>query len=102
MFDNNLLSQVYNNIFEICLKTIFVPRSLTPAAVTWAMRPDSVFITICVQDCKDVTLDISPSKVYFKGTGGPDNKTYENTLELYEEIDAEVSLWNCFVCVKLI
>jgi len=66
--------------------------SLTPAAVTWAMRPDSVFITICVQDCKDVTLDISPSKVYFKGTGGPDNKTYENTLELYEEIDAEKSV----------
>jgi len=63
---------------------------LPPAPVTWAMRPESVFITICVPDCKDVTLDISEDKVYFKGTGG-DKKTYENTLELYEPIDVEKS-----------
>jgi len=66
--------------------------SLVPAPVTWAMRPDSVFLTICVQDCKDVTLDITETKVYFKGTGGSDNKTYENTIELYEAIDAEKSI----------
>jgi len=63
---------------------------LPPAPVTWAMRPESVFVTICVPDCKDVTLDITEDKVYFKGTGG-DKKTYENTLELYEAIDAEKS-----------
>ena len=54
------------------------------------MRPESVFITICIPDCKDVTLDILEDKVYFKGTGG-DKKTYENTLELYEPINVEVS-----------
>jgi len=63
---------------------------LPPAPVTWAMRPESVFVTICVSDCKDVTLDVSATTVYFKGTG-PENKTYENTLELYEEVDVEKS-----------
>jgi len=63
---------------------------LPPAPVTWAMRPDSVFVTICIPDCKDVTLNISEDKVYFKGTGG-DKKTYENTLELYQPIDPEKS-----------
>jgi len=63
---------------------------LPPAPVTWAMRPESVFLTICVPDCKDVTVNISETTVYFKGTDA-DNKTYENNMELYEEVDVEKS-----------
>jgi len=64
---------------------------LPPAPVTWAMRPETVFVTICVPDCKDVTLDITSNSIYFKGTGGADKKSYENNLDLYGEIDAEKS-----------
>ena len=50
-----------------------------------------IYLTICVEDCKDAIVDIEPTKLYFKGCGGPEKKNYENTLELYGEIDTEVS-----------
>jgi len=62
-----------------------------PPPVTWAIRTDFVYVTICVEDCKDPVIDIQDKKVYFKGTGGPEKKLYENTLELYGEIDPEKS-----------
>jgi len=65
-----------------------------PPPVTWAIRQDVVYVTICVEDCKDAIIDIQDKKIYFKGTGGPDKKLYENTLELYEEVDPEKSTKN--------
>jgi prostaglandin-E synthase len=62
-----------------------------PAPVTWAQRKNMIYLTICVEDCKDAVVTIEPSKVYFKGTGGTEHKLYENTLELFDDIDAESS-----------
>ena len=59
-----------------------------------------IYLTICVEDCKDAIVNIEPSKIYFKGTGGSEKKSYEYTLELYEEIDAEVSEC-CLLILKL-
>lgn len=59
----------------------------------WAQRKHLVNLTINVEDCKDPVITVEPTKVYFKGTGGPDKKTYEVTIELYGEINTEVSFF---------
>uniref|UniRef100_A0A2P2HW88 Prostaglandin E synthase 3-like n=1 Tax=Hirondellea gigas TaxID=1518452 RepID=A0A2P2HW88_9CRUS len=59
--------------------------------VTWAQRKNMVFMTICVEDCKDAVINIETDRIYFKGTGGAENKLYENTLELYGELDPTAS-----------
>ena len=50
-----------------------------------------MFLTICVGNCKNPTINIESDKIYFKAKGGTENKTYENTLTLFKEIDTEVS-----------
>ena len=63
----------------------------------WAQRKNLVSLTINLEDCKDPVINVEPTKVYFKGTGGPDKKTYEVTIDLFGEINTEVS-----VCIKLL
>ncbi|KAF2354336.1 CS domain [Trinorchestia longiramus] len=75
---------------RVSCATPFIKMTL-PAAVMWAQRKNMIYITICVEDCKDAVVTIEPSKVFFKGTGGTEHKLYENTLELFEDIDAENS-----------
>lgn len=58
----------------------------------WAQRKNLVSLTINVEDCKEPVITIEPTKVYFKGTGGPDKKTFEVTIDLFGEIDTAVSL----------
>ncbi|KAK7073076.1 Prostaglandin E synthase 3 (Cytosolic) [Halocaridina rubra] len=62
-----------------------------PPPVAWAQRRNVVFLTICVEDCKDPTISIDESKIYFKGTGGTEKKDYEYTYNLFSEIDKEKS-----------
>ncbi|KAL7641865.1 UNVERIFIED_CONTAM: hypothetical protein RMT77_007739 [Armadillidium vulgare] len=62
-----------------------------PPPVTWAQRKNVVFLTFCVEDCKNPEIKMEADKIYFKGVGGSEKKNYENTLELYKEIDAEKS-----------
>ena len=57
----------------------------------WAQRKNLVSLTINVEDCKEPVITLEPTKVYFKGTGGPDKKTSEVTIDLFGEIDTEVS-----------
>lgn len=58
----------------------------------WAQRKNLVSLTINLEDCKDPVIKIEPTKVYFKGTGGPDKKAYEVSIDLFGEIDTEVCL----------
>lgn len=58
----------------------------------WAQRKNLVSLTINVEDCKDPVITLEPTKVYFKGTGGPDKKTFEVTIDLFGEINTEVLL----------
>lgn len=59
--------------------------------MTWAQRKNVIFLTICVEDCHNPTLNIEENKIYFKGSGGTEKKDYEYTYELFKEIDTQVS-----------
>jgi len=62
-----------------------------PPPVMWAQRRPGVFLTICLEDCKDPVVEVKTSGVHFKGTGGTDKKEYELELELFDEIDPDKS-----------
>ena len=77
-------------MFLIWLLTSIFYCSLLPPPVEWAQRRTTVFITICLEDCKKPEIKIESDKVYFKGSGGTDRKEHEVTLNLYAEIKPEV------------
>ncbi len=58
--------------------------------VMWAQRPNLVFLTVCLEDCKSPEIDVKPDKLHFKGVGGTEKKEHEVTIEFYKEIDPEV------------
>ncbi|KAK2586894.1 hypothetical protein KPH14_009831 [Odynerus spinipes] len=40
---------------------------LPPPPVMWAQRRNILFVTICLEDCKDPILKVEPETLYFKG-----------------------------------
>ncbi|KOC68824.1 Uncharacterized protein WH47_10812, partial [Habropoda laboriosa] len=60
---------------------------LPPPPVLWAQRRDIIYLTICLEDCKDPVINIEPQMIYFKGVGGTEQKMHELTINLYEEIN---------------
>ncbi|KAG7214181.1 hypothetical protein KM043_001527 [Ampulex compressa] len=60
---------------------------IPPPPVMWAQTRNTVFVTICLEDCKEPILKIEPEMIYFKGTGGTDQKMHEVTINLYEKIE---------------
>ena len=66
-------------------------RAMHPS-ISWAQRHNLVFLTINVEDVKDPEIKVEENRLYFKGTGGSDKKTYEANLELYGTLNAEVSI----------
>lgn len=69
-----------------------------PPSVMWAQRNNIIFLTICLEDCKNPEIKIDNDKVYFHGLGGTEKKNHEVTIELYKEIDPEVFI----CCVKVV
>jgi len=67
------------------------PQGPLPPPVAWAQRKNAILLTFNVEDCKKPDIKIEANKIYFKGTGGTEKKEYENTLELYGEIDTDNS-----------
>ncbi|XP_066596097.1 prostaglandin E synthase 3 [Prorops nasuta] len=67
---------------------------LPPPPVLWAQRKDILFVTICLEECKDHVIKIEPEKIYFQGVGGTEKKKYEVTINLYKEIDPDKSIQN--------
>lgn len=72
-------------------------RAIAPP-VQWAQRTHVVFVTLCVEDCKNPDIQIEADKIVFKGTGGTEKKKYELTIPLFKEIDPEVC-WQCCLVV---
>ena len=70
---------------------VFIFFRPVPPMVMWAQRPNLIFLTICVEDCKEPVINVEPSKLFFKGVGGPDKKQHELTINFFGEIDKEVS-----------
>lgn len=67
---------------------------LPPPPVMWAQRKDILFVTICLEDCKDPIINIEPQMIYFKGIGGTEQKMHEVTINLYEEITPNRTIQN--------
>ncbi|XP_050534034.1 co-chaperone protein daf-41 [Daktulosphaira vitifoliae] len=57
--------------------------------VIWAQRNTVVYITICLEDCKNPDINIEPEQVYFRGVGGPEKKVYEVTIPLFAKVEPE-------------
>jgi prostaglandin-E synthase len=60
--------------------------------VTWAQRPTLVFLTVCLEDCKNPEIKVDSDKLYFKAVGGPEKKLHELTINLFSEVDPEVKI----------
>ncbi|KAG8182297.1 hypothetical protein JTE90_011115 [Oedothorax gibbosus] len=67
---------------------------LNPPPVFWAQRKNLLYVKIQVEDCQKPTIKVEKDKVYFKGSGGTDKKSYEVTLELFKEIKPEESKYS--------
>ncbi|XP_043229604.1 co-chaperone protein daf-41-like isoform X1 [Amphibalanus amphitrite] len=60
-------------------------------SISWAQRSNLIFLTINVEDVTKPEIKVEENRLYFKGTGGSDKKTYEADLELYGSVNAEDS-----------
>ncbi|CAK9796904.1 Uncharacterized protein CG16817 [Anthophora plagiata] len=67
---------------------------LPPPPVLWAQRRDVLYLTICLEDCKDPVINIEPQMIYFKGVGGTEQKMHELTMNLYGEIVPNTTVQN--------
>ena len=66
-------------------------RNAPPPLVTWAQRPKLVFLTFCLEDCKEPNIKLEPTKLMFSGVGGTDKTEHAVTLEFLKEIDVDKS-----------
>ncbi len=62
--------------------------------VMWAQRPNLIFLTVCLEDCKDPEIKVDNDKLFFKSIGGPEKKMHELTINLFKEVDPEVNKLN--------
>lgn len=62
-----------------------------PPMVMWAQRPNLIFLTVCLEDCKDPEIKVDNDKLFFKSIGGPEKKMHELTINLFKEVDPEKS-----------
>lgn len=63
----------------------------TPPPVQWAQRKNLVYLSICLEDCKNPVIKLDADKLYFRSKGGVDQKEYEVTVPLFQEIIPEDS-----------
>lgn len=76
--------------FLWCRLVLFYFSRAVPPSVMWAQRNNIIFLTICLEDCKNPEIKIDSDKVYFHGVGGTEKKDHEITIPLFKEIDPEV------------
>ncbi|KAH0550289.1 prostaglandin E synthase 3 isoform X1 [Cotesia glomerata] len=69
-------------------------KKVTPPPVLWAQRKTHLYVTFCLEDCKNPTINIEAEKIYFKGVGGTEHKEHEVTINLYGEVDPEKTIKN--------
>ncbi|KAG8039706.1 hypothetical protein G9C98_000435, partial [Cotesia typhae] len=69
-------------------------KKITPPPVLWAQRKSHLYVTFCLEDCKDPTINIEAEKIYFKGVGGTEHKEHEVIINLYGEVDPEITIKN--------
>lgn len=58
----------------------------------WAQRSDKVYITVELPDAEDVKLKLEPQgKFLFTATSGASKTPYEVDLDLFDNVDVNVS-----------
>lgn len=62
----------------------------TPPSVAWAQRNHCIFLTICLEDCKNPKIVLEKDQLVFDGVGGTEKKHHQVTIPFYKEIDVEV------------
>lgn len=50
-----------------------------------------MFLTINVEDCREPEIKVEETRLHFRGVGGADKRVFQTDLELYGEVDPEVS-----------
>ena len=60
------------------------------ASIKWAQRKDSLYVTICLADVTNHTLELTDKSLTFTGTA--DKKEYGVTLDFFKEVDSEGSI----------
>lgn len=71
-------------------------RPLIPPVI-WAQRNSVVFVTICVEDCKNPDIKIEPEQIIFHSVAGLSQKVYEITIPLFATVDPEVNIIKLFL-----
>ena len=61
-----------------------------PPGCVWAQRSSHLMLSICLTDVRDQTIQLEPTKLFFKAVGGTDNKSYQVEMEFFKEIDVKV------------
>lgn len=84
----SIICNVYR-YYNIILHFLFF-RVLIPPVI-WAQRNTFLYVTICVEDCKNPDIKIEPEQIVFHGVAGLQQKVYEITIPLYSTIEPEVS-----------
>ena len=62
----------------------------TPCA-KWAQDANSVFLTICLEDCQNPKIDINRQHLTFEGVGGPKRMPHKMELQFFKEINIDES-----------
>ena len=62
----------------------------TPRA-KWAQDAFSIFLTICLEDCKNPKINIDQQHLNFEGMGGPKQLQHKVEIHFLKEIDTEKS-----------
>jgi len=66
--------------------------------VMWAQRPNLIFLTVCLSDCKDPQIKVEKDGLFFKGVGGTEKKMHAVDIKFLKEVDPEVNsnrrLWS--------
>jgi len=58
--------------------------------VIWAQRTDKLYVTLNIEDCKNIDVKFENATLHFKGCSGQ-KVDYDFALEFFKEIDAEKS-----------
>merc|ERR1712172_13049 len=66
-----------------------IMAKITPPGCVWAQRPKHIIFSICLTDCKDPVIKVTPNSLHFKGVGGTENKEHELNIEFFNDVDVD-------------
>jgi len=74
---------------EAAVIQYIIMAKITPPGCVWAQRPKHIIFSICLTDCKDPVIKVTPNSLHFKGVGGTENKEHELNIEFFNDVDVD-------------